>query len=89
MDYFRQKYSDVHFVACSESHSWCKENLAPLPNVTLVHGTRQEDFSLLVTCDHIIITFGSFSWWAAWLNSGDVVYFNHPYSGLLEYRNNK
>ena len=32
-------------------------------------------FVLLATCNHSIITIGTFGWWAAWLAGGRVVYY--------------
>ncbi len=31
------------------------------------------DFAMLTMCDHVIITIGTFSYWAAYLNGGEVV----------------
>ena len=87
MDYFRIHYKDVHFIICSDDPQWCQKELAVYPNITVSHNSVQEDFATLVECDHMIVTFGSFGWWAAWLNGGDVVYFDTPYSGPRELRN--
>ena len=40
-----------------------------------------EDFVLMQSCDHIIMTVGTFGWWAAWMTSqrgGDVMYYRCP-----------
>jgi len=29
-----------------------------------------EDMALLAACDHIILSLGTFGWWAAWLGAG-------------------
>ena len=34
------------------------------------------------SCDHMIMTVGTFGWWAAWMTSqrsGDVLYYQHPF----------
>ena len=41
-----------------------------------------EDFVLMQSCDHKIMTVGTFGWWAAWMTSqrgGDVMYYRHPF----------
>jgi len=41
-----------------------------------------EDLALLASCDHTVITTGTFGWWAAWLANGITVYYaNHPRHG--------
>lgn len=37
------------------------------------------DLLTLASCDHVIMSVGTFGWWAGWLAGGDVVYYNHPY----------
>ena len=37
------------------------------------HNTGQ-DLALLASCDHTVMTTGTFSWWAAWLANGTTVY---------------
>ena len=41
-----------------------------------------DDFVLLQSCDHVIMTVGTFGWWAAWLTSqrrGTVMYYKDPF----------
>ena len=33
------------------------------------------ELAILASCDHMITTVGSFSWWAGWLSGGTVVYY--------------
>ena len=35
------------------------------------------DLPLLANCDHVIMTFGIFGWWGAWLSAGEVVYYKN------------
>lgn len=81
MDYFRQKYQNVHFVVCSDSIAWCHANLKD-PDVHFPSGKRRvlNDLALLTLCDHLVITVGTFGWWAGFLNGGDVVYYSEPYT---------
>lgn len=76
MDYFRQKYDDVHFVVCSDSMKWCNKTLGGQKDVTFSltrrHGT---DLAILSLCNHTVFTVGTFGWWAAWLAGGTAVYY--------------
>ena len=87
MDYFRTYYKNVHFIICSDDSNWCYKEMSAYPNITVFHNSVRRDFATLVACDHMIVTYGSFGWWAAWLNGGDVVYFDTPYGGHKEFMN--
>lgn len=34
-----------------------------------------DDMALMIQCDHVIVTSGSFGWWGAWLSGGTRLYF--------------
>ena len=86
MDYFEKCFDNIHFAVCSDDPEWCKRELTG-PHITVVHNCVQQDFALLVQCDHLIITYGTFGWWAGWLNNGQVDYFDKPYGGKQAFRN--
>ena len=50
-----------------------------------------EDFVLMQSCDHVIMTVGTFGWWAGWMTSyrgGDIMYYRHPFRvGSTMYQN--
>ena len=75
MKYFRDSFTSPLFVVASDSLNWCKENLGNISDVNFISGTVEEDFAILSSCDHAIITVGSFSWWVGWMTGGKVVYF--------------
>ncbi|XP_046381656.2 galactoside alpha-(1,2)-fucosyltransferase 2-like [Haliotis rufescens] len=76
MSYFRKKYENPLFIVCSDSITWCKDNLKSGDTI-FVKGKPEVDLATLSHCDHNIVTSGSFGWWGAWLAGGDVVYFKH------------
>ncbi|CAH1777962.1 unnamed protein product [Owenia fusiformis] len=41
----------------------------------LNNNTREFDFGVLSSCNHMIMTVGTFGWWAGWLAGGEVIYF--------------
>ncbi|XP_052784252.1 galactoside alpha-(1,2)-fucosyltransferase 1-like [Mya arenaria] len=76
MEYFRSMFrkKTVHFVFISNGMEWCK-SITSGPDV--YYSPFKEavlDFALMVCCDHVIITIGSFGWWGAWLSGGITVY---------------
>ncbi|XP_067654123.1 galactoside alpha-(1,2)-fucosyltransferase 2-like [Haliotis asinina] len=76
MDYFRNKYESPLFIVCSDSISWCKDNLKS-DDTIFRKGRPEVDLAVLAHCDHNIVTSGSFGWWGAWLAGGEVVYFKN------------
>jgi galactoside 2-L-fucosyltransferase 1/2 len=68
-------HSDVIFFVASDDLEWCKVNLKGADVVFSPGLPAEEDFATLVECDHIIISSGTFGWWAAWLNGGVVLYY--------------
>ncbi|XP_074658191.1 galactoside alpha-(1,2)-fucosyltransferase 2-like [Tubulanus polymorphus] len=40
--------------------------------------SSHEDFSLLMSCNHSIMSVGTFGWWASFLAGGEVVYYRYP-----------
>ena len=83
MNYLENKFKNTVFIIASNGIKWCKENLNG-SNVFFSNMTSpNEDFVLLSSCDHMIQTVGTFSWWAGWLTSwrgGTVMYYQHQFA---------
>jgi galactoside 2-L-fucosyltransferase 1/2 len=80
--YFVQLYANVIFVVCSNDQNWSKNNVHLEPNMTLnhsiwysPHSDRDLDMAILTSCNHSIITVGTYGWWAAYLTGGTTIYF--------------
>ena len=74
MNFYRYKTGRTLFVVVSGDMKWCKDNING-SDVIYSHSTEAiMDLAFLSLCDHIIITGGSFGWWAGWLSGGTVVY---------------
>lgn len=73
--FFRQLFPDIAFVVSSDSIDWCKKHF---PNGTRVHFLEKNkpviDLAVLAAMDHTAISFGTFSWWIGYLNTGVTVY---------------
>ncbi|CAJ0930331.1 unnamed protein product, partial [Mesorhabditis belari] len=71
IQYFREKFQQLIFLISSDDLKWAKENLQetkPGEFFFLPRNTEREvGMSVLSSCDHLIISTGTFSWWAAFL----------------------
>ncbi|XP_048744022.1 galactoside alpha-(1,2)-fucosyltransferase 2-like [Ostrea edulis] len=77
MNYFRKKYKNVLFILCSNDVIWSMDNLDDSPDVHYSHNTDGYlDFAIMASCDHMIMSAGSYSWWAGYLCGGDVIYYH-------------
>ena len=76
MGVFYRRYSKVQFIFVSDDMKWCSRNFIN-QNDTYFSPFRDNvlDLALLASCDHVIITSGSYGWWGAWLAGGITVYF--------------
>lgn len=75
LSYFRNLFPNSVFFIASDDVGWCKDNFPAQFNVSyLTDNSPAVHLALLSTFDHIVITFGTFSWWAGYLNPGITVY---------------
>ena len=82
MEYMQKQSKHVVFIVTSDSKVWCYQNL-PRTNIYISKLTLAfEDFVLMSNCDDMVMTVGTFGWWASWLTSqrgGTAMYYNHPF----------
>jgi galactoside 2-L-fucosyltransferase 1/2 len=79
VSWFQSRYSNIHFIAASNGMQWTKLNLPKNISVSYLEGnTPAVDMAVLSSCDHMISTVGTFSWWSAWLTGGNVTYYKWP-----------
>ena len=79
MQYFKNKYHNVLFIACSDTQSWVETTFKKYPDViVLPPAPFPVHFTALTLCNHTIMSVGTFGWWAAWLAGGDTVYVSRP-----------
>ena len=77
-DYFINKYDNVIFIVCSNNIEEAKL-MFPASNAVYSVPNMKEpyvDLALLASCDHVIMTIGTFGFWAGFLSGGTVLY--HP-----------
>ena len=83
MNYMQNKFKHTIFIIISDDINWCAGNLnrsnVYFSNLTSV----SEDFVLMCSCDHMIMTVGTFGWWGAWFTSwrgAIAMYYVHQFS---------
>ena len=73
-NFYRYKARHALFIVVSDDMNWCRTNIN---GSDLIYSNSTEaitDLAVLSLCDHVIITGGTFGWWAGWLSGGTVVY---------------
>ena len=83
MNHMEYIHQNVAFIVASVDQKWCKKHLNS-KNVYFSNFTKPYyDFILMQQCDHMIMTFGSFGWWGAWITEkkgGTVMYYKNPFT---------
>ena len=83
MSYFASNYGRVQFVVSSDDKDWTRANVvAPggqppdIVNVTyLPQHQPGQDMAIMAMCDHMVMSTGTFGWWAGWLTRGTTIYY--------------
>ena len=81
-------FKNVVFVVASDDMLWSKANIAPDRHIVVFSSFTKanQDMCLLASCNHTIMSTGTYSWWGAWLAGGHTVYpkgFPRPGSQLM------
>lgn len=88
MHYFRDKYVNVQFFVSSDDIGWCKKQpYFEETHVISEKHTAVQDMSILASCDHVIISIGTFGWWSGMLSGGEVVYYENEFK--MDHKINK
>ncbi|KAK4318842.1 hypothetical protein Pmani_010164 [Petrolisthes manimaculis] len=76
LTHYRTKYPDAAvFVVASDDLQYARAELQQYQDVYFSQGfSAGQDMALLSSCNHSIITLGSFGFWTAYLAGGEVVY---------------
>ncbi|XP_059144924.1 galactoside 2-alpha-L-fucosyltransferase Sec1-like [Physella acuta] len=69
--------SRAMFIVSSDDPQWCRNNLIIQQEVIFLDaGMPEVHLAILARTTHIIISTGSYGWWAAWLADAVTVYYN-------------
>jgi len=77
----RSSKSKLLFVVCTDDRRWALSNMNatsyPVVFASSQYRRAEVDLAILASCDHVIITVGTFSWWAGYLHrpQGITVYY--------------
>lgn len=76
MNYFEKKYTNVIFLITSDDKTFCKRMYGNMSNVVItpVSFSTGEDLAALAACHHMIVTVGTYGWWAGFLTEGEVLH---------------
>ena len=90
MQYFLEKWGRVKFLVFSDNTTWCKkqslfdsENIYIMDVVLKNDTSVKNDMGLMSACDGVILSVGTFGWWAGYFSSqhgGEVVYFKNNFN---------
>ncbi|KAK3091205.1 hypothetical protein FSP39_017960 [Pinctada imbricata] len=82
IQYYVKNIARPVFIVCSDDMPWAQgilKNIRSDINSEFVHGKSEVDLAVQASCNHNIITVGTFGWWAGFLAGGDVIYYKHPF----------
>ncbi|KAL8564586.1 hypothetical protein ACOMHN_032142 [Nucella lapillus] len=75
LSYFSDLFPNCVFVVGSDSAQWCIDNFPKRYSLSFLNNNEPAvDMLILASMDHVITSFGSFSWWIGYLNPGKTVY---------------
>ncbi|KAL7636710.1 UNVERIFIED_CONTAM: hypothetical protein RMT77_012462 [Armadillidium vulgare] len=73
--YFKSRIKNPVFLICSDDTDYAKRAFMDYQNAfVIVNKTAEEDFAILSSCSHGVMTVGSFGFWASFLTGGEVLY---------------
>ncbi|CAG5116810.1 unnamed protein product, partial [Candidula unifasciata] len=67
----------IVFLVASNDYKWCRENLVSDDVILMQPETPAVHLAVLSRCEHVIMSCGTFGWWAAWLANGQVIYYTN------------
>ncbi|XP_036358881.1 galactoside alpha-(1,2)-fucosyltransferase 2 isoform X2 [Octopus sinensis] len=76
--WFQSHYTNVIFVVASNGLQWCKDNISDNSTYFINGNSAGEDMAILSSCEHLISSVGSYSWWSGFLCRGNVTYYFPP-----------
>ena len=82
VSFYKSRYKNATFLISTDDPLWVEKHFSKHQKLLKLHIIGKHpatiDLAVLSLCDHMIITTGTFSWWAGWLAGGTTVYYKHP-----------
>ena len=80
MEFIRSRVNGtIVYVVCSNDMTWTRKVIQDANVIFMEGGSREIDFAMMTSCDHLIMTVGSFGWWMGWMVKGIVIYYEKPF----------
>ena len=81
-EFFTSRNTRVQFIVATDDWKWTSTNIPTVDNAKarITHtgnNTAGVDLAILSMCDAIVVSTGSFGWWAAWLANKTTVYYEN------------
>ncbi|KAK6167453.1 hypothetical protein SNE40_021478 [Patella caerulea] len=74
--YMESKYSNITYFVCSNDLAWTNDVLKGQTDAIMVPmGPAHVDLALLSLMDHMIMTVGTYGFWASWFVNGTTIYY--------------
>ncbi|XP_046564656.1 galactoside 2-alpha-L-fucosyltransferase SEC1-like [Haliotis rubra] len=73
--HMKTKFHNPLFLIATDDKTWCRKYVVSTDIILMENSDALVDFATLTLCDHMIMTAGTFGWWAAWLADGYTVYY--------------
>lgn len=86
MAHFSDFYGSIQFIVVSDDPDWCEQQSVFRDAVIVRNHTAPVDMALLSLCHHVIMSRGTFGWWAAYLSGSKAVYYKDAF--VLEHPEN-
>jgi galactoside 2-L-fucosyltransferase 1/2 len=86
MKYFEDQYGSIQYIVASDDPEWCRRQSVFDKAVILTNHTAVVDMATLSLCHHVIVSRGTFSWWAAYLTKSKAIYYKDAF--VLEHPEN-
>ena len=77
-----KNWKDYQIVICTDDTYYCQTHFECL-DAYISKGSAIEDLALLSTCDYLILSNSSFSWWGAYLSNAKVFHSGKLFAGEL------
>lgn len=77
IDYFKTRYNCTFLIATNGKTDWISSIFSSISNIQY-HFTNLKayvDMAVLSSCDHVITSTGTFSWWIGYFSKGTVLYY--------------
>uniref|UniRef100_X2B3C4 L-Fucosyltransferase n=1 Tax=Capitella teleta TaxID=283909 RepID=X2B3C4_CAPTE len=78
MQSMEKQFQNIMFIVSSDDIEWSERNINAVKRNIYFSRNHSDvfDLALLTSCDHVIMTVGTFGWWAGFLAGGQVVYYS-------------